>query len=109
MDYKLELITVPVSDVDRAKAFYVEQVGFNADHDHKVNESLRFVQLTPPGSACSIAIGTGVSDADPGSMKGLQMVVEDTDAAYAQLVERGVEATEPETLPWGRFTHFKDP
>ena len=91
MDYKLELIAVPVSDVDRAKAFYTEQAGFNADHDHTVNENLRFVQLTPPGSACSIAIGQGVVDAQPGSVKGLQLVVESADAARAELAGRGVD------------------
>ena len=109
MDYKLELISVPVSDVDRAKAFYVDQVGFNADHDHKVDENLRFVQLTPPGSACSIAIGQGVSDAAPGSVKGLQLVVDDADAARADLLSRGVEASEVQDFPWGRFTFFQDP
>jgi predicted enzyme related to lactoylglutathione lyase len=109
VDWKLELIAVPVSDVDRAKSFYVDQVGFNADHDHQVNEDLRFVQLTPPGSACSITIGTGITDAEPGSLRGLQIVVDDADAAYAELTGRGVEATEPETLPWGRFVHFRDP
>src|ERR1700754_2399376 len=91
MDYKLELVAVPVSDVDRAKRFYVEQVGFNADHDHQVNENLRFVQLPPPGSACSIAIGQGVTDAEPGSVKGLQLVVNDIEAARAELSGRGVE------------------
>ena len=102
MDRKLELVAVPVSDVDRAKAFYTEQVGFNADHDHQVNENLRFVQLTPPGSACSIAIGTGVIDMPPGSVKGLQMVVEDVEAARAELVERGAEVSEVQDFPWGR-------
>ena len=108
MDWKLELITVPVSDVDRAKAFYVDRVGFNADHDHQVDENLRFVQLTPPGSACSIAIGTGLTDAAPGSVKGLQIVVDDADAAHAHLRERGVEVGDVQDLPWGRFVFFQD-
>jgi predicted enzyme related to lactoylglutathione lyase len=106
---KLELIAVPVSDVDRAKAFYVDQVGFNADHDHKVNEQLRFVQLTPPGSACSIALTTGAHQMAPGSIEGLQVVVDDADAARAQLVESGVEASEVQEFPWGRFVFFADP
>ena len=100
---------MPVSDVDRAKAFYTEQAGFNADHDHKVNENLRFVQLTPPGSACSIAIGTGVIDMPPGSVKGLQMVVEDIEAARAELAGRGAEVSEVQDFPWGRFVFFEDP
>ena len=108
MDWKLELVAVPVSDVDRAKAFY-EQVGFNADHDHKVSDELRFVQLTPPGSACSIALGTGVTDAPPGSVKGLQIVVADIDAARAELVERGVEASDVQEFPWGKFVFFSAP
>ena len=108
MDYKLELIAVPVSDVDRAKAFY-EQAGFNADHDHTVNENLRFVQLTPPGSACSIAIGQGVVDTAPGSVKGLQLVVESADAARADLAGRGVDVSEVQDFPWGRFVFFSDP
>ena len=109
MDMKLELVAVPVSDVDRAKAFYVEQVGFNADHDHVVSEEIRFVQLTPPGSACSIAIGKGVTKAAPGSVEGLQVVVEDADAIRAELLERGVEASEVQEFPWGRFVFFADP
>jgi predicted enzyme related to lactoylglutathione lyase len=109
MDWKLELIPVPVTDVDRAKAFYVDQVGFNADHDFRVNESLRFVQLTPPGSACSIAIGEGLSEMAPGSLKGLQMVIADADAARAELIGRGVEASEIDEQPWGRFVYFSDP
>jgi catechol 2,3-dioxygenase-like lactoylglutathione lyase family enzyme len=92
MDFKLELVTVPVSDVDRAKTFYADQVGFVVDHDHTVSDELRFVQLTPPGSACSIAIGTGLVDTAPGSVKGLQLVVDDADAARALLIERGVDA-----------------
>jgi predicted enzyme related to lactoylglutathione lyase len=109
MDWKLELVAVPVSDVDRAKAFYVDQVGFNADHDHQVSDEMRFVQLTPPGSACSIAIGTGIMDTVPGSVQGLQLVVADADAARAHLVENGVEAGEVQEFPWGRFVFFKDP
>jgi predicted enzyme related to lactoylglutathione lyase len=109
MDYRLELIAVPVSDVDRAKAFYVEQAGFNADHDHTVSEDMRFVQLTPPGSACSIAIGKGVSDAEPGSVKGLQLVVDDADAAHAELSGRGVAVSDVQDFPWGRFVFFQDP
>jgi catechol 2,3-dioxygenase-like lactoylglutathione lyase family enzyme len=109
MDFKLELVMVPVSDVDKAKSFYVDGCGFVADHDVQVNEELRFVQLTPPGSACSIAIGTGIVSGEPGSVKGLQMVVDDADAARAFLVERGVEAGEVVDLDWGRFTGFRDP
>jgi predicted enzyme related to lactoylglutathione lyase len=110
VDYKLELMCVPVSDVDRAKTFYVDQVGFTADHDHRVTESLRFVQLTPPGSGCSISIGEGLTTMAPGSLEGLQLVVEDADAAYAELSARGVDVGDgPEDLPWGRFVYFKDP
>jgi|SRR5829696_9145314 catechol 2,3-dioxygenase-like lactoylglutathione lyase family enzyme len=109
MDWKLELVAVPVSDVDRAKAFYTEQAGFNADHDHRVSDDLRFVQLTPPGSACSIAIGQGVSDTAPGSVQGLQLVVADIEAARAELLERGVEVGEVQDFPWGRFVFFSDP
>ncbi len=109
MDFKLELVAVPVSDVDRAKAFYTEQVGFNADHDHQVDENLRFVQLTPPGSACSIAIGLGITEAAPGSVKGLQLVVNDIEAAHAALSDGGVSVSEIQDLPWGRFVFFSDP
>ena len=109
MDFKLELVAVPVSDVDRAKAFYVDQVGFNADHDHTIDDDLRFVQLTPPGSACSIAIGTGLLESEPGSVQGLQLVVDDADAARAELAARGVEVGEVQEFPWGRFVFFKDP
>src|SRR5688572_4219604 len=109
MDWKLELITVPVSDVDRAKAFYTEQVGFNADHDHTVSDQIRFVQLTPPGSACSIAIGKGLTQMAPGSLQNIQVVVSDIDAARAELLERGVEASEVQDLPGGRFVFFSDP
>ena len=109
MDYKLELVAVPVSDVDRAKAFYTEQAGFNADHDHRVNEDVRFVQLTPPGSACSIVLGLGITDAEPGSLKGLQLVVNDIEAAQSELQGRGVEVGEIQVFPWGRFLFFSDP
>ncbi|HEX4672844.1 MAG TPA: VOC family protein [Solirubrobacteraceae bacterium] len=108
MDWKLELIALPVSDVDRAKAFY-ERVGFHADHDHQVSDEIRFVQLTPPGSACSIALGDGVSDMEPGSMRGLQVVVDDADAAHAHLVAQGVDASDVQEFPWGRFVFFSDP
>jgi predicted enzyme related to lactoylglutathione lyase len=109
MDWKLELIAVPVSDVDRAKAFYTEQIGFNADHDHTVSEEMRFVQLTPPGSACSIAIGTGIMDSPPGSLQGLQMVVSDVEAAREELAGRGVQVSDVQTFPWGSFVFFSDP
>jgi predicted enzyme related to lactoylglutathione lyase len=109
MDFKLELVAVPVTDVDRAKAFYVDKVGFNADHDHTVSEEIRFVQLTPPGSACSIALGKGVTDAAPGSVKGLQLVVADIEAARAELAGRGVDVSGVESFPWGRFVFFADP
>ena len=110
MDFRLELIAVPVSDVDRAKAFYTEQAGFNADHDHRVSDEMRFVQLTPPGSACSIAIGTGIGiDVAPGSVQGLQLVVDDIEAAHAELAGRGVEVGDVQDFPWGRFVFFRDP
>jgi catechol 2,3-dioxygenase-like lactoylglutathione lyase family enzyme len=109
MDWKLELVAVPVSDVDRAKSFYADKVGFNADHDHQVSDDLRFVQLTPPGSACSIALGTGFLDAPPGSAQGLQLVVADIEAARSELSGRGVEVSEVQTFPWGSFVFFKDP
>ena len=109
MDWKLELVAIPVSDVDRAKAFYTEKVGFNADHDHSVSDEIRFVQLTPPGSACSIALGKGLVDAEPGSVKGMQMVVSDIDAARTELVERGAEVSEVQEFPWGKFVFFSDP
>jgi predicted enzyme related to lactoylglutathione lyase len=108
MDWRLELVQVPVTDVDRAKAFYVDKVGFNADHDHTVSDEIRFVQLTPPGSACSIAIGTGLSKMQPG-VEGLQMVVADIEAARAELVERGVEVSEVQEFDWGSFIFFSDP
>jgi PhnB protein len=109
MDWKLELVAIPVSDVDRAKAFYTEKAGFNADHDHTVSDELRFVQLTPPGSACSIAIGKGVVDSEPGSAAGLQLVVADINAARRELVERGVDVSDVQELPGGRFVFFSDP
>ena len=122
MDWKLELVAIPVSDVDRAKAFYTERVGFNADHDHRVSGEIRFVQLTPPGSACSIALGTGIIDTPPGSVQGLQLVVSDIEAARAELVERGVEVSEvqefvggawvsanPPFDDWNSFVFFNDP
>ena len=108
MDMKIELIAVPVTDIDRAKDFYV-RIGFNADHDQRVNESLRFVQLTPPGSACSICLGEGVTDMVPGTQNGIQMVVASADDALAQLREAGVEATGVDDQPWGRFVYFSDP
>ena len=109
MDFKLELVAIPVTDVDRAKAFYVDQVGFNADHDHQVNDELRFVQLTPPGSACSISLTTGAHQMEPGSIEGLQVVVDDADAAREHLIEGGVDVSEVQDFPWGRFVFFKDP
>ena len=109
MDFKLELVAVPVSDVDRAKAFYTEKAGFVADHDHRVSDEMRFVQLTPPGSACSIAIGSGIMDTEPGSVKGLQLVVSDIDAARDELARRGVEVGLVQDFPWGRFVFFEDP
>jgi catechol 2,3-dioxygenase-like lactoylglutathione lyase family enzyme len=108
MDWKLELVAVPVSDVDRAKDFYTK-VGFNADHDHTVSDDLRFVQLTPPGSACSISLGKGITDAEPGSVKGMQVVVDDVVTARAELIKHGVEASEVQDFPWGLFVFFSDP
>ena len=109
MDYKLELVAVPDSDVVRAKEFYVERAGFNPDHDHAVSDEIRFVQLTPPGSACSITIGKGVTDAAPGSARGLQLVVGDIEQAHAELGGRGVDVGEIQDLPWGSFVFFEDP
>ena len=109
MDYKLELVAVPVTDVDRAKDFYTNKVGFNADHDHTVSDDIRFVQLTPPGSACSIAFGKGITEAAPGSVEGLQLVVTDIEAAHRDLSGRGVEVSAVEDFPWGRFVFFADP
>jgi catechol 2,3-dioxygenase-like lactoylglutathione lyase family enzyme len=109
MDWKLELITIPVTDVERAKDFYVNKVGFNADHDHQVTDELRFVQLTPPGSACSIALGVGLTDAAPGSVSGMQLVVADIEAAHRDLSSRGVEVSDVQDFDWGRFVFFADP
>jgi predicted enzyme related to lactoylglutathione lyase len=109
MNWELQLVAIPVSDVDRAKEFYVDRVGFNADHDLRVSDEIRFVQLTPPGSACSIAMGEGVTDAPPGSVKGMQLVVADIQAAHAHLVERGVEVGDVQQFPWGSFVFFSDP
>ena len=109
MDCRLELVALPVADVDRAIAFYVDQVGFNLDYYHKVSPELRFVQLTPKGSACSIALGVGLTPAEPGSVQGMQVVVDDADAAHADLVKGGVDATPVQDMPWGRFTFFSDP
>jgi predicted enzyme related to lactoylglutathione lyase len=109
VDWKIELLAVPVSDIDRAKRFYVEQVGFNADHDHTVDENTRFVQLTPPGSACSILLDRGMTSMKPGSMEGIQVVIADADAAREQLIANGVEASEVQEFAWGRFVFFSDP
>ncbi len=109
MDMKLELIILPVSDVDRAKDFYVDKVGFNADHDQRVDENLRFVQLTPPGSACSIAFGNGLSESEPGSVKGLQVVVADIEETRQVLEGRGLDVGGIVDLEWGRFLYFADP
>ncbi|HVQ58376.1 MAG TPA: VOC family protein [Solirubrobacterales bacterium] len=109
MDWRLELVQVPVSDVDRAKAFY-ERIGFVAEHDHQVSDEIRFVQLTPPGSPTSITIGTGLGEMAPGSVEGLQCVVEDAEAARSQLLERGIEGvSEVKSFPWGKFVFFSDP
>ena len=107
--WRLELIQVPVSDVDRAKAFYVDQLGFSPDHDHQVSDELRFVQLTPPGSACSIALTTGAHSMAPGTIDGLQVVVDDAEAVHAELAGRGVDVSAVQDFPWGRFVFFKDP
>jgi len=109
MDWKIELVAIPVTDVDRAKSFYVDQVVFNADHDYQVNEQLRFVQLTPPGSACSVVLGTGITEMPPGSQKGVQMVVPDAAAARQQLIDHGVQASDVDVQPWGSFVYFSDP
>jgi predicted enzyme related to lactoylglutathione lyase len=109
MEWKLELVAIPVSDVDRAKAFYTERVGFTADHDHRVGDEIRFVQLTPPGSACSIALGTGIVDTAPGSVQGMQLVVPDIKTAQTELAQRGVEVSEVQEFPWGSFVFFSDP
>jgi catechol 2,3-dioxygenase-like lactoylglutathione lyase family enzyme len=109
LNWKLELVAIPVTDIDRAKDFYVDQVGFNADYDVRVNESLRFVQLTPPGSACSICLGQGITDMTPGSQRGLQIVVPNADDARKHLVDHGVDASEVDEQDWGRFVYFSDP
>jgi len=109
LTYKLELVNVPVSDVDRSIEFYRDRVGFNLDHDHQVTPELRFVQLTPPGSGCSISIGTSLSEAQPGSVNGLQLVVADIEAAQADLSGRGLAVGEISDLPWGSFVFFEDP
>jgi catechol 2,3-dioxygenase-like lactoylglutathione lyase family enzyme len=109
MDWKLELVAIPVSDVDRAKAFYTEKLGFHADHDHTVSDEIRFVQLTPPGSACSISIGRGLVDSAPGSVRGMQLVVDDIDAARGALSARGVDPGEVQEFPWGKFLFLADP
>jgi catechol 2,3-dioxygenase-like lactoylglutathione lyase family enzyme len=109
MDWKLELVYIPVSDVDRAKAFYTEQVGFHEDHDHIVSDEIRFIQLTPPGSACSIALGKGLTESEPGVVPGVQIVVESVETARRELAQRGVEVSEIDRQPWGTFVHFADP
>src|SRR5258707_9316022 len=106
IQWRLELVQVPVSDVDQAKAFYVEQAGFIAEHDHQVSDELRFVQLTPPGSACSIALTSGAHQMAPGSLEGLQLVVADIEQARAELLSRGVEVSAVQDFPWGRFVFF---
>ena len=109
MDWKLELVAMPVTDVDRAKAFYVEKLGFNADMDATVSDEIRFVQCTPPGSACSIAFGLGITDAAPGSVRGMQVVVDDVAKAREELLDRGVEVSEVQEFPWGKFVYLADP
>jgi catechol 2,3-dioxygenase-like lactoylglutathione lyase family enzyme len=109
MDWKIELIAIPVTDVDRAQAFYTDEAGFNLDHDITVSDEIRFLQLTPPGSACSITIGKGITDSAPGSVQGVQMVVTDIESAHAELLERGVEVSDVQDFPWGRFVFFSDP
>jgi catechol 2,3-dioxygenase-like lactoylglutathione lyase family enzyme len=109
VDFRLELVVVPVSDVDRAKTFYTEKAGFNADQDHRVSDDIRFVQLTPPGSACSIALGEGLTEMAAGSLQGLQLVVDDIVAARAELVGRGVEVSDVQEFDWGSFVFFNDP
>jgi catechol 2,3-dioxygenase-like lactoylglutathione lyase family enzyme len=109
MDWKLELVAIPVSDVDRAKSFYADKAGFELEHDHQVSDAIRFVQLTPPGSDCSIAIGTGLGDAPPGSVQGLQLVVSDVNVARTELLDRGVQVSDVQVFPWGSFVYFSDP
>jgi catechol 2,3-dioxygenase-like lactoylglutathione lyase family enzyme len=109
MDWKIELIILPVTDVDRARDFYANKIGFPIDHDHVVSDDVRFVQLTPPGSGCSIAVGNGLTDAEPGSVQGLQIVVDDIEAARTQLVDNGVDVGPVDVQPWGHFLYFADP
>jgi catechol 2,3-dioxygenase-like lactoylglutathione lyase family enzyme len=109
MKMKLEVVPLPVADVDRAKAFYVDQVGFVADHDHRGSDEIRFVQLTPPGSACSVVLGEGIVEMEPGTQRGLMMVIDDADAARAELADRGVSVSDVDEQPWGRFVYFTDP
>jgi catechol 2,3-dioxygenase-like lactoylglutathione lyase family enzyme len=109
VDYKLELIGLPVSDIDRAKAFYGDTLGWSVDNDSVVSDDLRFIQVTPPGSACSIAFGKGLTDMEPGSLRGLQVVVASADDALADLRGRGVETSDIDEQPWGRFIFFSDP
>src|SRR5262249_8333866 len=109
MDWKIELVAIPVTDVDRAKAFYVDQVGFNADHDHQVSDQRRFVRLTPPGAACRGGLGAGFGGMPRGAQKGVQMVVDAAAAAREQLISRGVQASEVDVQQWGSFVYFSDP
>jgi catechol 2,3-dioxygenase-like lactoylglutathione lyase family enzyme len=109
VDYRLELVMVPVADVDRARAFYGDTLGWPVDHDQTVSDELRFVQVTPPGSACSIAFGTGISPMPPGTLRALQVVVDSADEAHADLVARGVPVGPVDEQPWGRFVYFSDP
>jgi catechol 2,3-dioxygenase-like lactoylglutathione lyase family enzyme len=109
MNMKLELVPIPVTDVDRAKAFYVDKIGFIADHDQVVHEGLRFVQLTPPGSACSIVMGVGITTMKPGSVKSYQMVIEDARKTHDELAKRGVNVSDVDVQPWGSFVNFEDP
>jgi len=109
VDYRLELVIVPVADVDRSRAFYGDTLGWPVDHDHTVSDQIRFVQITPPGSACSIAFGRGLSDMEPGSLRALQVVVDDIEAAHADLTARGVQVSAIADLAWGRFVQFTDP
>ena len=109
MDMKIEVVMLGVTDPDKTKEFYVDKVGFNADHDHTVTEGLRFIQLTPPGSACSIAFGEGITDAKPGSSRDLMIVIEDADAAHKELKDRGVDVSDVDEQQWGRFVYFSDP
>jgi catechol 2,3-dioxygenase-like lactoylglutathione lyase family enzyme len=109
VDYRIEVVAVPVSDVDRARAFYGDTLGWPVDHDQTVDENIRFVQVTPPGSACSIAFGQGISQMEPGSLQAIQAVVPSADEALADLTARGIQATGVDDQPWGRFVTFTDP